>query len=123
MYRICCMIACVLLPSCGRNGHEALSPISRSGLIKPPSFTVRAVNDSLSWVVYPTYQRFLATVRIVNRGTSPLFRQWCGASIQKLIDGVWIDVQKPICVGDQLEAPSIAPGDSTEELVRVYRYP
>jgi hypothetical protein len=86
-------------------------------------FVVRSLSDSVTWEERAAYRRFSVTVQFVNRGTQPLYRHWCAVEVQRLIDGIWVTVQDPICVEGQPEFIALGPGDSAMQNVNVYRYP
>jgi hypothetical protein len=117
------LLVCLLSVSCGRMGRETIAPTLPSRTGAPPSFTVRVVHDTVTWQTQPTFRSFVAPVRFTNHGSSTLFRHWCASAIQKLVDGVWVEVQHTICLEGFPEYIAIAPGDSNEQIVRVYKYP
>ncbi len=97
---------------------------ARSGAIPEQiPFVVRSLSDSVTWEERAGYRRLSVTVQFVNRGAQPLYRHWCAVEVQRLIDGIWVTVQNPICVEGLPEFIALGPGDSATQKLDVYSYP
>lgn len=117
------MVMCFIAISCAQGGRDPMAPSPMSRTVGPPPFSVRVVEDTLTWQARPGYRTFVATVRFRNSGAQPLYRHWCAATIERFIEGAWVEVQQVICLEGFPEYVSIAPGDSGTQVVRGYRYP
>lgn len=123
VHRVLSLVWCVASISCGQITHGASARTRTSQSEEHPPFTIRAAADTVRWQDLRGYRMFVVPVRFWNHAAKPLYRHWCAASIQKRIDDAWIEVQQPICVEAYPAFPAIAPGDSAEQIIHVYRYP
>jgi hypothetical protein len=98
VHRVLSLVWCVASLSCGQTtqGASAHTPTLRSEA--RPDFIIRAAADTVRWQDLPGSRMFVVPVRFWNHAAKPLYRHWCVASIQKRIEGAWIEVQQPICV-------------------------
>lgn len=121
--RVATLLLCLSLVGCNQAGREAVSPVQRAGTPDGDAFDVRAVADTVVWRDHQSYRSFEIAVRVHNRASRPLYKHWCEATIQRRIANAWADVQHALCLGAPYEYMLVAPDDSAEQLVRVYRYP
>lgn len=84
---------------------------------------VRVMDERVTWQNRQDHRAFVVNVRFNNATERPVFRHWCRAEIQRLIDTVWQTVQNTVCTLGQPPYLVIEPRDSAYRGVEVYSFP
>ena len=122
MIRILICLVAYSLCSCSRRTTGTAEP--RSATFMQDSVSVLAlVKDVVAWESRDGHKTFALNVRIWNRSNRTLFKRRCTFRVDRLIDGLWTPVQTPVCLDGLSEWETIAKGDSTDHLVRAYKFP
>jgi hypothetical protein len=77
-----------------------------------PAYTVRVVDDTVSFVERPDWRGFRVAAVVRNEGPTQLYAHWCHAQAQREIDGQWTTVWSEACGSDLTSPTTLAAGDS-----------
>ena len=116
------LLTCFLSLACRRDGGM-ISNSSSQGPDQTSISYVRAVDDTVTWQNRQNYRAFTVNVRFHNATERPVYRHWCRAEIQRLINDSWQTVQNTICTAGNPTYHVVAPRDSAAHQVNVYSFP